>query len=590
MILLLSFAFLAGAATAITPCVLPVLPALLSASGTGGRRRPLGIVGGLTLTHTITIVGIASVVDGVGVGDGTLRTVAIGVLALFGLALLVPRAAHRLELRPSFLARLAPRRDADGFWSGLLVGGALGFVYAPCAGPILAAVISVGASSGTTARIVAVALAYGLGSALVLLGFALGGRRLADRVRRRSRGPALQRAFGAVMVLTAVLMLTSVDLRFQEALASQFPSFLTNPTGALERTSAVEDELARLRGRPKFDEPRAMATRAAQAGDAALPGVPTPDLRVLGTAPDFTDTQRWFNTTPLTMSRLRGRVVLVDFWTYTCINCLRTLPYLKAWHERYRDQGLTIVGVHTPEFAFERRDSNVSAAIRRLGLRYPVVQDNEYGTWNAYANRYWPAKYLVDARGRVRYAHFGEGAYEETEAAIRALLAEAGDRRLGAAARPRGPVEAAGHAATPETYLGSARARGFVPVAPRDGTHDYASVAPNALEPNAFSLGGRWRVDDESARAVRDATITARVVGRSVYLVLSSAGERPRRVRVELDGRPIIADDAGDDVRGGTVTVRRQRLYRLVELGAPEQHVLTLRLDPGVSGYAFTFG
>lgn len=584
MILLLAFAFLAGAATAITPCVLPVLPALLSASGTGGRRRPLGIVAGLTLTHTITIVGIASVVDGVGVGDGALRTVAIAFLALFGLTLLVPPAAEWLQMRMTFLQRLAPRRDAEGFWSGLPVGGALGFVYAPCAGPILAAVISVSASSGTTARIVAVAVAYGLGSAVVLLALALGGRRVIDRVRRRGRGAALQRGFGAVMVLTAVLMFTSVDLRFQEALASRFPSFLTNPTGGLEKTKAVEDELAALRGRPRF------ARAPSAGGDAALPGVETPDLAPLGAAPEFAGTQRWFNTTPLTMAGLRGRVVLVDFWTYTCINCIRTLPYLKAWDARYRDQGLTIVGVHTPEFAFERKESNVVAAIRRQGLRYPVVQDNEYGTWNAFGNQFWPAKYLIDARGEVRYVHFGEGKYGETEAAIRALLAEAGDRALGAAARPRGQIETVGHVATPETYLGSARAKGFSPVGPTDGTRDYRAAAPADLPPNVFSLGGRWRVDRESARAVRDATITARVVGTAVYLVLSSAGDRPRRVAVELDGRPITDAAAGEDVRDGVVTVRRQRLYRLVKLDALGEHVLGLRLQPGVSGFAFTFG
>ena len=297
MILLLAFAFVAGAATAITPCVLPVLPALLSASGTGGRRRPLGIVAGLTLTHTITIVGIASVVDGVGVGDGTLRNVAIAFLALFGITLLVPPAAEWVQLRLAFLSRLAPRGDADGFWSGLPVGGALGFVYAPCAGPILAAVISVSASSGTTAKIVAVGVAYGLGSALVLLGLALGGRKLIDRVRRGGRGQALQRGFGAVMVLTAVLMFTSVDLRFQEALASHFPSFLTNPTGGLEKTRAVKDQLAELHGRkPKFDERDAAASAASKPSDAALPGVQTPELPVLGEAPDFSDAGHWFNT------------------------------------------------------------------------------------------------------------------------------------------------------------------------------------------------------------------------------------------------------------------------------------------------------
>jgi cytochrome c biogenesis protein CcdA/thiol-disulfide isomerase/thioredoxin len=588
MILLLAFAFLAGAATAITPCVLPVLPALLSASGTGGRRRPIGIVAGLTLTHTITIVGIASVVDGVGVGDSALRTVAIVVLALFGVTLLQPRAAEWVQLRLTFLQRLSPRRDADGFWSGLPVGGALGFVYAPCAGPILAAVISVSASSGTTGRIVAVGIAYGLGSALVLLGLALGGRNVIDRVRRGGRGATLQRGFGAVMVLTAVLMFTSVDLRFQEALASHFPSFLTNPTGGLEKTKAVEDQLAQLRGKAKFAAPTARATAADS--DAALPGVSTPELPVLGTAPEFADTQRWFNTTPLTMRKLRGRVVLVDFWTYTCINCIRTLPYIKAWDTRYRDQGLTIVGVHTPEFAFEREGSNVAGAIKRQGLGYPVVQDNEYGTWNAFGNQAWPSKYLIDARGRVRYAHIGEGKYEETEAAIRALLAESGDRTLGAAAKPRGRIETVGHRATPETYLGSARAKGFSPVGPSDGTHDYKAAVPGDLPQSVFSLGGRWRVDRESARAVRNSSITARVVGRNVYLVLASVGDRPRRVRVALDGRPIAPADAGEDVRGGVVTVRGQRLYRLVRLDSLAEHVLTLRLDPGVSAFAFTFG
>jgi cytochrome c biogenesis protein CcdA/thiol-disulfide isomerase/thioredoxin len=591
MILLLAFAFLAGTATAITPCVLPVLPALLSASGTGGRRRPIGIVSGLTLTHTVTIVGIASVVDGVGVGDETLRTAAIAVLALFGITLLLPRAAEWVQLRLTFLARLAPRSDAQGFWSGLPVGGALGFVYAPCAGPILAAVISVSASSGTTGKIVAVGIAYGLGSALVLLGLALGGRRLMDRVRRGDRGATLQRGFGAVMLLTAVLMFTSVDLRFQEALASHFPSFLTNPTGGLEKTAAVSDQLADLRGKPKFDDDAAgAASTEAGTDDAALPGIRTPDLPVLGAAPEFAGTQRWFNTTPLTMAGLRGRVVLVDFWTYTCINCLRTLPYIKAWDARYRRQGLTIVGVHTPEFAFERKDTNVSDAIERQGLRYPVVQDNAYATWNAFGNQAWPAKYLIDARGRVRYVHLGEGEYEQTEAAIRTLLAEAGDRRLGTAARPRGRIDTVAQRATPETYLGSARARGFSPVGPADGTRDYKAAAPAALQPSVFSLGGRWRIDRESARAVHGATITARVVGKAVYLVLSSDGDRPRRVHVDLDGRPITRADAGEDVRDAVVTVRRQRLYRLVKLGSPAEHVLRLRLDAGVSGFAFTFG
>ncbi len=218
------------------------------------------------------------------------------------------------------------------------------------------------------------------------------------------------------------------------------------------------------------------------------------------------------------------------------------------------------------------------------------MQDNEYGTWNAFGNSAWPSKYLIDARGQVRYTHVGEGEYEETEAAIRALLAEAGDRTLGGAAQPREKIETVGHLATPETYLGSARAKGFTPVAPTDGTNDYKAEAASELAQSVFTLGGRWRVDRESARAVRGATITGRVVGQNVYVVLASQGDRPRRVSVELDGEPIAPQDAGEDVRDGVVTVRGQRLYRLVKLDSLAQRVLTLRLDPAVSGFAFTFG
>ena len=599
MIVLLAFALVAGAATAITPCVLPVLPALLSASATGGRRRPLGIVTGLAITFTVTIAGVASVVDGVGVGDETLRTIAVCFLILFGVTLLVPGAGQRLEARLAWLSRLGPRSAGSGFWSGLPVGGALGFVYAPCAGPILAAVISVSASRGTTTELVAVAVAYALGSAVVLLALGLGGRRVVERVRRAGRGPALQQAFGVVMVITAVLMLAQLDIRFQSAIADDLPSFLTNPTRALERSGAVERKLADLRGKPRFDSARAAPAGPRPAGPqraaderhgVALAGVKTPALPRLGPAPDFARTGRWFNTKPLSIASLRGRVTLLDFWTYTCINCLRTLPYVKAWNERYAGRGLTIVGVHTPEFAFERKTANVRDAVARERLRYPVVQDNDYGTWNAYGNQYWPAKYLVDATGQVRYTHFGEGDYKQTEAAIRALLAESGARDLGAAASPGRQPAVAGLRATPETYLGSARAKSFSPAGPRDGTHAYTPSSTRRLPQDVFTLGGRWAVDRQSARAVRGATLSARVRAKSVYLVMSSRGERPRKVRVLLDGAPIRRAVAGADVARAAITVRGQRLYRLVRLARFEKHVLTLRFAPGVSGYAFTFG
>jgi cytochrome c biogenesis protein CcdA/thiol-disulfide isomerase/thioredoxin len=577
MVLLVLFAFVAGAGTALSPCVLPVLPALLASAGSGGRRRPLGVIAGLTATFTIAIVALASVVDGVGLSGGTVRTLAVAVLLGFGLALLVPSLAARVEAPLSRLARFGPRGRGEGFWSGMLVGAGLGFVYAPCAGPILAAVVSVSATQGASGELVAVALGYAAGSALVLLLVAYGGRRVLDRLRAAGRGPVVQRVLGAVMVATAVAVAADLDVRFQTALADDFPEVVVNPTRALERSDAVEERLADLRGRPRFEETAADRPRMA--------GLP-----VLGSAPDFTGNDRWFNTranTPLRLDGLRGRVVLVDFWTYTCINCLRTLPYLRAWDGRYRDRGLTIVGVHTPEFVFEREAENVREAIAANRIRYPVAQDNEFATWNAWGNRYWPAKYLIDARGRVRYAHFGEGAYVETEAAIRALLAEAGQDRLGEMASAR--VESADpDLATPETYLGHERAEGFVPGPPRPGYGIYE--APDELPPVSFALSGEWYVGQESATAVGNARIDARVTARKVFLVMSSKGGRPRDVEVLLDGRPVRAGETGEDVRGGRVTVREERLYRLVSLARVEDRRLTLRLPAGVTGYAFTFG
>jgi cytochrome c biogenesis protein CcdA len=321
MLLLTLFAFVAGAGTALSPCVLPVLPALLSASATGGRRRPLGIVLGHAVTFTVTIVGLGEVVDGVGLGDGIVRTLAILALLGFGLAVLLPAVGDRLEAPLSRLARHGPAggrlTGGDGFWSGVAIGGALGFVYAPCAGPILASVIAVGAASGET---VVIGLGYAVGSSAVLLALALGGRRVVDRVRTGGRGPAVRRAVGVVMVLTAVAMIAELDVRFQTSIADGLPAAVVNPTKALEESAAVEDRLADLRGAPRFDSRKATTA-------ATLPD--------LGPAPEFAGIRRWFNTPGgrrLSLAELTARrqVVLVDFWTYTCINCIRTFPSLRA--------------------------------------------------------------------------------------------------------------------------------------------------------------------------------------------------------------------------------------------------------------------
>ncbi len=573
----MAFAFLAGAATALSPCVLPVLPVALSAGVTGGRRRPLGVVTGLALSFAFATVALVYVIDALGLPGDLLRNLAIAVLLGFGITLLLPPLSARLE---AGIDRVVPKpsaRSGDGFLSGLLLGGSLGFLYAPCAGPILAGVITVSASQSFTAGRLGVALSYAIGSAVVLYFLMIGGRRITAKLAPRAG--RLQMAMGAVMVLVALLMAGDYDTRFQTAIADDLPAFVVNPTKELEESEDVGERLASLR-----TVHHGVGTAAAASSDGeALP--------VLGRAPEFTGTQEWFNTPggrPLSLRELRGRVVLVDFWTYTCINCIRTLPYIKAWDERYRDRGLTIVGVHTPEFPFEREAGNVADAIEQNGLRYAVAQDNDYATWNAYANQYWPAKYLIDAQGRVRYVHFGEGEYEETEAAIRELLAEAGHRPGSGHAKARVETPSA-LLTTPESYLGSARARGFVNGLIAAGTQSF-EVPASGLPPDSLAYEGRWRIAPEDATALADARLHLAFGAKKVFLVLGSREGQPRRMRVLLDGKPLPQRFAGSDVDEGVATIRRQRLYRLVELPRAERHVLSLQLAPGISGYAFTFG
>ena len=287
------------------------------------------------------------------------------------------------------------------------------------------------------------------------------------------------------------------------------------------------------------------------------------------------------------MKGLRGRVVLIDFWTYSCINCIRTLPYLEAWDERYRKDGLTIVGVHSPEFPFEREASNVEAAIKTEGIEYPVVQDNELGTWEAYGNQYWPAEYFVDAKGDVRYVHFGEGEYGEKEQVIRELLKEAGEDPGKGGADAHG-MQAELGVTTPETYLGTKRHERFTNGEFEAGTNDFGPISqpPPASQ---YTFGGAWNVSEEEATAGKGAALDLNFGARRVYLVLGSPGH-PRKMKVMLDGKPISSADAGSDVHNGVAEITDQRLYNLVELPKVENHVLELVPEAGIQGYAFTFG
>jgi thiol-disulfide isomerase/thioredoxin len=482
-----------------------------------------------------------------------------------GLGYLIPPLGALLE-RP--FARIRTRRPS-GRGGGFVLGLALGVLYVPCAGPVLAAITVVGATHHVGLTAVFVTAAFAVGTALPLLAIALAGQQLTQRVsalRRHARQARF--AGGAVLIVMAA----AIAFNTFQGLERVVPGYST----ALQGSASVRNQLNGLTSRKTTSLTKCKA-------DATV-------LVNCGKAPGFTGISSWLNTPggqPLALPQLHGKVVLVDFWTYSCINCQRALPHVEAWYRDYAKDGLVVVGVHTPEFAFEHVVSNVRSQSADLGVRYPVAVDNGYGTWNAYGNEYWPADYLIDASGQVRYAAFGEGDYDKTETAIRALLAERG-APVGGRSQPHGVIVPS-RQATPETYLGSARAQGWFD-GPHEGTHDYGPPPSGRLALNEFAFSGTWSISAQPALAGSGAGIDVQFQAKDVYLVLSSPGERPLPVRVLLDGRAIDPAAAGTDAHEGTVTVRRQRLYSLVSLAHAARHRLSLRFAPGISGYAFTFG
>jgi cytochrome c biogenesis protein CcdA/thiol-disulfide isomerase/thioredoxin len=540
-VVLIGIAFLAGLITAISPCVLPVLPILLAGGASG--RRPYGIIVGLVGSFSVfTVIG-ASLLDSLALPADTLRNLAITLLLVLAATLLFPRLAALAERPLLFLGRRRPKTES----SGLVLGASLGLVFVPCAGPVLAAVTALSATGGGGLETFFVALAYACGAALPMLAIASGSRRLADGVgvlRRHAEGT--RRIAGAVIGVTALAITLGADQWFTTAV----PGYTEALQNRIERSSRADRELARFR--------RTGDQQALAAGPSAPP------------APELQGIVEWINSAPLSLSALRGRVVLVDFWTYSCINCLRTLPHLKAWDRAYRDDGLTIVGVHAPEFAFEREPDNVREAVRKLGIRYAVALDNDFVTWSAYANQYWPAKYLLDRAGRVRYVHFGEGEYEKTERLIRRYLGNATKNRPTAIrdATPSGPL-------TPESYLGYERLARFVGSRVVPG-HESGYRFPQYLGPDQLAYAGRLSVEPERIVAAHDARLRLQFTAREVNLVLGGQG----RVDVLLDGRRRSSVEIGGE----------PRLYRLLALPKLREGLLELRFTPGLAAYAFTFG
>jgi cytochrome c biogenesis protein CcdA/thiol-disulfide isomerase/thioredoxin len=541
MLVLIGIGLAAGFITAISPCVLPVLPIIFAGGATGSRRRPFAIVTGLILSFTaFTLFGVW-LLKKLGLPEDLLRNVAIALLFLVAATLLFPKVEEIVQ-RPFLRLTRRPSGDLGG---GLLLGASLGLVFVPCAGPVLAAITVVGATQDVGWRAVVLTLAYATGAAIPMLLIAFGGRAGMNALRPHAH--RIRQALGVVVALTALAIALNVDRHFQTAI----PGYTDVLQKKVEQSGRAQRELQKLRGDTRVSDTT---------------------LRDAGAAPELAGLSTWINSKPLTLRQLRGKVVLIDFWTYSCINCLRTLPHVKAWYRTYHKQGLVVLGVHTPEFAFEHVASNVRGAVHRLGLTYPVALDNDYGTWNAFQNQYWPAKYLIDRRGHIRYVHFGEGEYDTTEARIRTLLGEQSGM-LPVANELSDPTPKA--LTTPESYLGYQRLARFSEKTITPDRFATYRFPDRKLDLNELSYAGRWRVESEDIVAGPNARLRLSFVARKVHLVLGGRGS----VRVLVDGRPLR-----------TVQVKGSRLYTLVRMPELRNGLLELRFTPGVRGYAFTFG
>ncbi len=575
MILFL-LSYLAGVLTIVSPCILPVLPFVFARADKPFVRNGFPLLVGMALTFA-GVATLAALGGGWAVrANEAGRWIALAVMAVLGLSLLLPAIGDRL-MRPlvslgSWLTERAENRTGEegDVRASLLLGVATGLLWAPCAGPILGLILTGAALQGAGVGTTVLLLAYAAGAATSLALALLVGRRVFRAMKGAlGAGEWIRRGLGALVLVGVAVIALGLD------------------TGLLTRVSAAST------GRVE----QALLTRVGAGAPTNAAPADLTNLPIEGVMPPLTGATTWLNSPPLTTEQLKGKVVVVDFWTYSCINCLRSIPYVKAWAEKYRDQGLVVIGVHTPEFAFEKSQANVRRNVERLGVTYPVAMDNDYAIWRAFKNNYWPAHYFIDAQGRIRHHHFGEGDYEGSERVIQQLLKEAGAQVDASTVRVNttGAEMAADFAqvASPETYTGYARAENFRSPGGlvRDAVKTYR---PATLALNDWSLAGDWRVTREHADLqAAGGRVAFRFKARDLHLVMgpSTAGATPR-FRVRIDGQAPGADAGMDIDAQGLGRIDGERLYQLVRQAGPvrERTFEIEFLDPGVQVFAFTFG
>ena len=566
---LVLLAYFGGVLTILSPCILPVLPFVFARSDQPFRKSGLPLLAGMCITFAV-VASLATVGGGWAVRANQFgRIAALVLFALFGLTLLFSSLADRLS-RP--LVRLGNRLSTNSDSSVLnsfLLGIGTGLLWAPCAGPILGLILTGAALQGASARTALLLLSYAAGAATSLaVALLAGGRLFAAMKRGLGVEEWIRKALGIAVLAAVAAAAFGLD------------------RGILTRLSLASTSNLEQRLLDRFHPPKPIViTQTIDVSDSVKP--------------DLSGATAWINSPPLNFASLHGKVVLVDFWTYSCINCLRTLPYIKAWNEKYKDSGLVIIGVHTPEFPFEKDESNVRKAVKDLGITYSVPMDNEYKIWRSFNNEYWPADYFIDATGNVRFHHFGEGAYDESEKWIRTLLEEANHAPLPQTATriAASGTEAAADAndvQSPETYVGYARAQNFASPGGFNQDDPKTYQTPGTLTLNQWALAGKWKDEDQVATSLAAGdSISYRFHARDLHLVLGpSAGGKPVRFRVTLDGRAPGADHGVDTDAEGYGVVTGDRLYQLIrQQGSIQDRTFRIEfLVPGVRAYSFTFG
>jgi cytochrome c biogenesis protein CcdA/thiol-disulfide isomerase/thioredoxin len=539
------FALLAGILTIGAPCILPLLPILLGTSvGQRSKTRPIFIVAGFVMVFAVLGVFLSFLTTHIGISAVVLRNCAIALLAIFGVLLIWPKPFEILTLYLNPLinrvSQVGQARQDD--WGGFLLGMTLGVIWTPCAGPVLGTILTLIASQKNFGLSLVLLTSYAIGAGVPMLIIAYGSQYVTTQVHAISKyAKRLQQVFGVLIILLAVAMYYGFDVLIENQLTAWFPA--TNLETHLVGNNNPQQQ-----------------NNSSNA-----------ELVDYGQAPDFVGVTHWLNSDPLTISSLKGKVVLVDFWTFSCINCIRTLPYVTKWYDTYKDQGFVVVGVHTPEFAFEKDTNNVASAIKKFNIHYPVAQDNDYKTWNNYNNQYWPAEYLIDKNGDIEHVSFGEGDYNQTENAIRQLLGLSQENFTN-----QGPDLS--KIASPEMYFGTMRLANLASSQqPSTTPKDYS--LPDNLNLNTFALEGRWQFSEDKASLVSGSgKIKLHFNSAKVHFVSEST--TPLTVSITVDGQA-----------QPPVTIQASQLYTLFDSTNYADHTIEIIIpNSGLDAFTFTFG